>query len=139
MILITGGMAQGKREFVCRQFSGWEADWAEGERDTWEHFREAPFCCDLHLMIRRKMTELDPEGRQTPEELAGLLADQLLEKEGGAAEEKILITDEIGCGIVPLDPFERRYRECVGRTCCILAQEAREVWRVVCGLGQKIK
>ena len=51
----------------------------------------------------------------------------------------VLIMDEVGCGIVPLDAFERQYREVVGRVGCRLAQEASHVERIVCGLGQVLK
>lgn len=58
------------------------------------------------------------------------------------AEEKpntIVIADEIGNGIVPLDAFEREYREQTGRAEILLAKKADEVVRVICGIGQKIK
>ena len=51
----------------------------------------------------------------------------------------ILISDEIGNGIVPMDAFEREYREQTGRILIELAKEAEEVIRVICGIGQKIK
>ena len=47
--------------------------------------------------------------------------------------------DEIGNGIVPLDAFEREYREQTGRAEILLAKKADEVVRVICGIGQKIK
>lgn len=51
----------------------------------------------------------------------------------------IIISDEIGNGIVPIDRFEREYREKTGRTLIQLASRADEVVRVICGMGQKIK
>ena len=51
----------------------------------------------------------------------------------------ILVSDEIGYGIVPMDVFEREYREVAGRICCVLAQKADMVIRVCCGLGNIIK
>ena len=51
----------------------------------------------------------------------------------------ILICDEIGNGIVPVDAFERRYREQVGRILIEVAKRADRVERVICGLGQRIK
>ena len=50
-----------------------------------------------------------------------------------------MISDEIGNGIVPMDAFEREYREQTGRILIELAKEAEEVIRVICGIGQKIK
>ena len=46
---------------------------------------------------------------------------------------------EIGNGIIPLEPFEREYRERTGRILVELASRAEEVERVICGMGQKIK
>ena len=51
----------------------------------------------------------------------------------------VIISNEIGYGIVPMDKFERRYRELTGRICCEIAKEAEQVYRVVCGIGTVIK
>lgn len=51
----------------------------------------------------------------------------------------IIISDEIGNGIVPVDAWERRLREEIGRLQIQIAGQADEVVRVVCGLGQRIK
>lgn len=50
-----------------------------------------------------------------------------------------VISDEVGCGIVPMDRDERAFREANGRVNCLLAEEADEVYRVVAGIFQKIK
>ena len=51
----------------------------------------------------------------------------------------IIISDEIGNGIVPIDSFERDYRERTGRLLIELAKDADKVTRVFCGIGQVIK
>jgi alpha-ribazole phosphatase len=51
----------------------------------------------------------------------------------------ILICDEVGNGIVPVEKSERDYRECVGRVLCMLAKEADSVERVQCGIPHRIK
>lgn len=51
----------------------------------------------------------------------------------------VIISDEIGNGIVPADAFERAYREQTGRILVALAARAEEVERVICRIGQKIK
>lgn len=130
MILIIGGSSQGKRRFAKETFtellSG--CSFADGESASWEAFQKAPCGYNLHLMIRRLLEAGKPSAWLTetlPQKLAGSM--------------QILITDEIGYGIVPLDPFEREYRETTGRVCCELAALADEVWRVVAGLGKRIK
>lgn len=50
-----------------------------------------------------------------------------------------VISDEIGNGIVPMDPFERAWREKTGRELICLAAEAETVIRVMAGIGQRIK
>ena len=60
------------------------------------------------------------------------LADELASKE-------IVIADEIGCGLVPLDASEREKRERAGRLACMLAERADTVIRVVCGCPQVLK
>ena len=57
-------------------------------------------------------------------------------------EEKrdyIIIADEIGYGVVPIDNFERMYREVEGRICCEVAKNSEKVYRVICGIGTIIK
>ena len=63
------------------------------------------------------------------------LAEELIRKN----PEVILVSDEVGYGVVPVDAFQRAYREVVGRTCTKLASFSRKVTRVVCGIGTVIK
>lgn len=51
----------------------------------------------------------------------------------------IIISDETGNGIVPLEAFERDYRETLGRILTELAKKAERVERIICGLGQRLK
>ena len=50
-----------------------------------------------------------------------------------------LLCDEVGCGVVPMDGGDRRWRERVGRTCCALAERAERVIRLYCGIPTIIK
>lgn len=51
----------------------------------------------------------------------------------------IVICDEVGCGIVPVERSERLYRDAVGRTACLLAEKAEAVVRLQCGIPAMIK
>ena len=51
----------------------------------------------------------------------------------------VIVANEVGAGVVPIDPAERAFREAVGRALCVVAQEAESVTRVVCGIGVRIK
>jgi adenosyl cobinamide kinase/adenosyl cobinamide phosphate guanylyltransferase len=51
----------------------------------------------------------------------------------------VIVVDELGCGIIPMEAFDRDYREITGRVCCRLAENAKEVHRVICGIGMVLK
>ena len=51
----------------------------------------------------------------------------------------IIISDEIGNGIVPMDAEEREYRERLGRILIRIASESERVERIICGIGQRMK
>ncbi len=51
----------------------------------------------------------------------------------------MIIMNEIGNGIIPLEKSERIWREQVGKTGCFLAEKAESVERIVCGIAVKIK
>ncbi len=51
----------------------------------------------------------------------------------------VIISDEIGCGVVPIEAEKRQRIEYIGRTQIELGKRADEVWRVVCGIGHRIK
>ena len=63
------------------------------------------------------------------------LAEELWEKN----PDIILVSQEVGYGVVPMDAFDRKYREAVGRVCTDLASKSKKVIRVVCGIGTVIK
>lgn len=64
-----------------------------------------------------------------------------LEKYNNTAFSKfeIIIADEIGYGIVPMDKKEREFRDYYGGICCKIAENADIVIRVICGIGQVLK
>ena len=80
-------------------------------------------------------------GEITEEELlkAGEDLTGLAEKLAQQDPDVILVSEEVGYGIVPADAFERQYREAVGRVCTVLAAKSRRVTRVVCGIGTVLK
>lgn len=67
--------------------------------------------------------------------------DPLAEAESFLAEHRdaVIISAEVGYGLVPIDAFERKYREAVGRVNCYLAGEAEQFYRVICGEGERLK
>ncbi|MBQ7849309.1 MAG: bifunctional adenosylcobinamide kinase/adenosylcobinamide-phosphate guanylyltransferase [Clostridia bacterium] len=53
--------------------------------------------------------------------------------------DAVVIADEVGAGVVPMAREDRAFREAVGRALCVIAQEAEQVTRCVCGIGVRIK
>lgn len=122
MVLITGGRAQGKLDYVRRALGLSDADVA---RDA-ESARTARVFDNCTRWVKECLTAgTDPE-----KEMDELLADN---------PGLVLIFEEIGCGVVPLDPDERLWRERVGRMTCRLAERAERVERVLCGLPMTLK
>lgn len=68
------------------------------------------------------------------EDVAGYL-DQLLKEHPSA----VIVSDELGAGIVPMEPMDRAWREAHGRAMCLLTRQAQSLTRVVCGIGVRIK
>lgn len=52
---------------------------------------------------------------------------------------EVVIATEVGGGVVPVEPEQRRAREAAGRLSCLLAERAETVVRVCCGLPQVLK
>lgn len=127
MRLVIGGYAQGKLDYVLAKYqlpesAVWDAGLGEGALP-----QEEPLVMDhFHLWVKSCLKR----GESPEERIAEFLKEH---------EDCIIISDEVGNGIVPLDPKEREYRERVGRLLVQLAAIAKEVERVICGIGQKIK
>jgi deoxyribonuclease-4 len=130
MRFIVGGRAQGKTAFarkLLREELG-DADFpvADGRSDPPEKAFAAPLVIHLESYVGRILREGgDPL----------TFAAALIEKNPGA----VVTADEIGCGVVPEEAEERRYRDVDGAVCQKIAAFSREVWRVLCGIPVKIK
>ena len=122
MRLIIGGKNQGKRAYACAQYGLTEADFAA----TLEEARTKKALYAAHEIVAELL-------RREEEPQAAFRA--VLRENPGL----IILCDELGCGVVPMEPFDRAWREAVGRLCVALAQEAESVERVFCGLGMKLK
>lgn len=112
MILIVGGAGQGKLDYVLQK-TGYTPDQVAHSP---EEAKTKPIFDGLE-----QWPHLDEEELLT------------------ANPDLILICDEVGCGVVPMDREDRAWRELVGRICCELAARAEQVWYVRCGLGERLK
>lgn len=57
----------------------------------------------------------------------------------GSGSEVIIISNEVGLGIVPDNVLSRVFRDIAGCANQILAEEADEVYFIVAGIAQRIK
>ena len=126
MIFVTGGCFQGKQQWVLQNCQVQPFRVADGAVCSMEAIKSAGVLDHFHLLVRRWMQA----GKIPADETEKSLSDNL---------DIVIITDEIGSGIVPLDVKEREWREVHGRICCQLAGRADAVFRVIAGIGQKIK
>ena len=122
--MIIGGAYQGKLAYAKKTFP--DVYWTDGEQCEKEEVFQCEGIFGFHKYIERMLT--------AGEDISGL-AQQLKEKNPNL----FLVTDEIGYGIVPMDPFLREVRETTGRICTELAADAEKVVRVVCGIPTVIK
>ena len=53
--------------------------------------------------------------------------------------DAVVVSNEVGAGVVPMSAEERLFREAVGRVLCAVAQKSDQVTRCVCGIGVRIK
>lgn len=53
--------------------------------------------------------------------------------------DAVVIANEVGAGVVPMAAEDRAFREAVGRVLCVIARNAEQVTRCVCGIGVRLK
>lgn len=70
----------------------------------WEKIASAQGILCFHEFIRKEMQIGNDVSK---------LAERLIQ----VNPQVVLVSDEVGYGIVPIDPFDRAYREAVGRVC----------------------
>lgn len=112
MILVTGGLASGKRTYVL------SLGYTQAQIGTKVDGPE-PVLYGLDEALR-----------------AGPLSRDDLE---GLVNKDVVVCCEVGLGVVPVDKDERAWRELVGRTCCELSARASSVVRLICGIPVRIK
>lgn len=56
-----------------------------------------------------------------------------------ALKDTVIISNDVSCGVVPIDTRLRAWREACGRMNNYLARNADGVWRLFCGIPQKLK
>ena len=125
MILIIGGTYQGKLEFA-RQLKGTYVTVSDGRTISLDLLAASDMITHFHEVIRRLWLE--------KREISAVIEEVLAKN-----PDITIVMDEIGYGVVPMSAEDREYRELVGHTGQLLARQAEAVYRVVCGIGTRIK
>lgn len=122
MIFVIGPLFSGKQDYIMQALGWSETDFLEkAVRDVQNLAAEAAEAVETS---HSPLDDLQEKLRS--------LADRLSQKE-------VVIATETGCGVIPLDPLERRNREAAGRLSCLLAERAETVVRICCGIPQVLK
>lgn len=124
MEMIIGGAYQGKADYAREQYP--DLNWVSGELVSESELMTAQGVLDFQKYIRRELKE----GREVSD-----LAERII----SGNPKLVIVSQEVGYGVVPVDAFDRKYREAVGRVCTKLAAYSNKVTRVVCGIGSVIK
>lgn len=124
MEMMIGGAFQGKSALAKQNYP--KVNWVNGTEADWESLSHAEGVLGFHEYIRKEM--------KAGKDLSSLAEDLIR-----VNPDVILVSDEVGYGVVPMDAFDRAYREAVGRICTKLAGYSHKVTRVVCGIGTVIK
>ncbi len=155
MILIVGGAFQGK-EVAARNMArkmgrgdGGSVRVLEAEQCCLDALQQDPpdILLNVHELVRRLLDETlfhvqsadGSSGSVAEEETVQKELERVFRRAMSRNPRLIVTMDELGCGVVPMDYADRAYRETAGRIGCFLARQAREVYRVVCGVETQIK
>ncbi len=120
MIFVIGGAYQGKREFVMRNFGISPENMAvctPGKLDF-----SKPCIVAIEEFTRGC---LDPVS--------------FFAENRALWQDKILIMEDIFCGVVPMGEENRTWRQNTGRLSQYLSREAERVSRIFCGLELRLK
>ena len=126
MILIIGGAYQGKLEYAQNLTNYKKEEFLDGKTCEMDEIFHAKGILGFHEYVKRWLVQ----GRDPKE-----LAEELRSKNPNL----VVVTNELGYGVVPCDALDRQWREATGRVCTKLAKASKMVVRVVCGIGMVLK
>ena len=125
MILIFGGVYQGKLDFALKQFNLTENDvYRCTENSGFPDSKKIIYEIDKWILSLIK---------------DNINIEKTVQEFINKNRDSIIISNDISCGIVPVDPVQRKWREAVGRTLAVLSGISDEVFRLFCGIPAKIK
>ena len=124
MIVIFGGAYQGKTDFAIQHFSLKNNDICDCkipdidiDKKCINNFNE--------FILKNIQKGIDP-------------IDYVLNNLP-SFKDKIIICEDVSCGLVPLDREARLFRDNTGKIMQLLCRNSNEVYRVFCGIAERIK
>ncbi|MCX7747641.1 MAG: bifunctional adenosylcobinamide kinase/adenosylcobinamide-phosphate guanylyltransferase [Clostridia bacterium] len=94
---------------------------------------------NIMMEMNVKWDEIRKEDIKNVENCVYREVEKLMELIKRTSVEFVLVTNEVGMGIVPEYPISRLFRDIAGRVNQMLAKNAREVYLCVSGISVKIK
>lgn len=126
MILIFGGAYQGKLDYAVERFGLSEEDIYRCNAD-----------CGREPERKKLIYELDKWILSLIK--VGSYSEEGVNKFISGLGDTVVICNDISCGIVPIDPVHRAWREASGRAMAVLAKKSDEVVRLYCGIATTLK
>lgn len=126
MKMIVGGAYEGKTDYAKWQFELTDSEIVDGLECSKRDLMNCRCVKHAEELVRRSLKRGEDPMQ---------LADGMIRFN----PDMIVIANEVGCGIVPVNSEERAFREAAGRFCTKLAAFSDEVHRVVYGEGMIIK
>ena len=127
--LVIGGAYQGKTSWAKSQFSLSDDDICVCDSDSLPDFSKRCISHYENYVAYCLKHNLAPKTDYS---------DCANERAGEGKGAKIIISDDIFCGVVPIDAFQRNWREETGLALQKIAKNAA-VWRVFCGIATRIQ
>ena len=127
MKIVTGGAFQGKLDYAKGEYGGTVYDCGADEN---REKTTLDFSCSI-------INGLEYFTRACCRQ--GIEASDYLRSHIEELWDTVILCTDISQGLVPMDSFERDWREMTGRAMIYLVGEADSVERIFCGLAQKIK
>ena len=136
MILIIGGMCQGKHDFCRSKYHDAEVieHYEERIRDELKEGKDPVSEAEKWLNEISAVMEMD--GTDSAIHLSMDTENRFKEQK---PRELVIIMNEVGSGVVPMDKDDREWRESVGRVSCLFAKRADKVYRLFTGIPQRLK
>lgn len=126
MKLILGGYANGRTAYAMQNYQLTESDCFDAAAEPLARWNGQRLILHAEQLVNLWLEQ----GKKPCTEILSWLE---------RWQNAVLITQEVGCGLVPVTPQQRQLREAVGHFNRLLAECAETVERVCCGLGMQLK